>query len=89
MSDDQTNEAARFSLGKLLAFVGAVCVCCALIPGAALIVVSFSLAAIGFLLSIFGDMLGRDWMALLGLVVLATGFVGGLVVVQYHASLVG
>ena len=41
------------------------------------------------LLFIFGDMLGRDWMAVLGLVLLAAGFIGGSVVFKYLASLAG
>ena len=60
-------------------FVVVVSACCAIIPGAALLLVGATPVAAGFVVMAIGDQRSSDWITLLGAILMAVGLImGGL-----------
>ena len=74
---EESNPPFRFTIKAVACVVLIVSVCCAIIPGTALVVVGATPVAAGFMVFVFGDQRNRDWIMILGATLMAVGLALG------------
>ena len=69
----------KFTLWEIASVITLLCICSAIIPGAAMFIVGATPVALGFIVFVIGDQKRCDWLAIVGVALMAVGLlIGGL-----------
>ncbi len=87
MSPSDQPSRFKFTLGQVACLVAVLCVCSALIPGAAMFIVGAMPVALGFIVFVIGDQRRNEWVAILGVTLMAVGLIIGALLMALAQSI--